>query len=244
MKKQCILLFGILSMLTFAEINIYGPGGPGPAINEIVEVIKKEKNYDINLKIGFLDMWMSEAEKNGDIIISGSQYMMNNFAEKLQNIDKKTITGIKFREGGILVREGNPKNIKSVKDLGKENIKILVMDSLGQISLWEDIVGKENDIDLINKVRQNINCFSKSGAKAIKKWTEDKTIDAVIIWKPWQDRFKNSSFIELDRNNKVLRPSMISLTEQGKNNPEAVEIYKEILSNKYDEIWEKHGWYK
>ena len=126
--------------------------------------------------------------------------------------------------------------------MAKENVNVIVVDGAGQISLWEDMVGKTKDIPLINKVRKNIKYFAPNSALAVKRWEEDESVDAVIIWKPWEKRFKNSNFVELDDENKIFRPALVALTEQGNKNPEAKRMYNEILSSKYDDVWKKYGW--
>ena len=244
MKKFFMSLFLLSSMVTLGEVNIYGPGGPAPVFKEIIEIIRKDKGQKINLKVGPTNTWLSEAKENGDLIFSGSEYMMNDFSKKLNNINEPSIRALKLREAGILVRKNNPKKIKSLNDLGKKDINIIVVDGAGQISLWEDLIGRKKDIIFLNNIRTNIKYFAGNSALATKKWKEDKNIDAVIIWKPWEKRFEDSSFIEIDKENKIYRPVSIALTEEGRKKVEVNEIYNEILSDKFDKIWKKHGWIK
>ncbi len=243
MKKSYIGLM-ILSSVAFGQVNIYGPGGPAPVLNEITKELNKTENKNIILKFGPAGKWMEEAKQNADIIYSGSEYMMNSFASKLSDLDFSTIKAVKLRESGILVRKENSKNIKSIKDLAKDDVNIIVVDGAGQISLWEDIVGKEQNVELLNKIRNNIKYFAPNSALATKHWKENKNIDAVIIWKPWVKRFENSMYVETTKDTKVMRPASIALTKKGKNNPDAVSVYNDILSSKFDKIWENNGWMK
>lgn len=242
MTKKYLSLFFLTSIIALGEVNIYGPGGPAPVFKEISEKIMSEKKEKINLKVGPTGSWIEQAKNNGDLIFSGSEFMMSDFTNKLKDIDKSSIRAIKFREAGILVRDKNPKKLKTINDLAKENVNVIVVDGAGQISLWEDMVGKTKDISLINKVRKNIKYFAPNSALAVKRWEEDESVDAVIIWKPWEKRFENSNFVELDDENKIFRPALVALTEQGNKNPEAKRMYNEILSSKYDDVWKKYGW--
>lgn len=242
MKKLIIGLFCLSALTAMAEVNIYGPGGPAPVFKEIVSNVQNNKN--INLQFGPTKKWIESAKENADIIFSGSDFMMNGFSNELSDIDKSSIKAIKIREAGILVKKGNSKNIHSIKDLAKKDINIIVVDGAGQISLWEDMVGKSKDVDLLNKVRTNIKYFAPNSAMALSKWEEDKSIDAVIIWKPWEKRFKESKFISVEEENRIYRPALIALTKKGENNAEAKELYEKILSKQFDNIWEKNNWMK
>lgn len=242
MKKLILGLFCLSALNAMAVVNIYGPGGPAPVFKEIVENSPNSK--DINLQFGPANKWMDSAKENADIIFSGSDFMMNTFAGKLEDIDTSTIKAVRIREAGILVRDGNPKKIKSVKDLAKKGVNIIAVDGAGQISLWEDMVGKSKDIKLLNEVRGNIKFFAPNSALALARWKEDPSIDAVIIWKPWEKRFTGSKFVRVEKENRIYRPASVALTKKGQNNPEAKELYNKILSDDFNKIWDKHDWIK
>ncbi|MGL4687872.1 MAG: substrate-binding domain-containing protein [Fusobacteriaceae bacterium] len=236
--------FLLISSLSLSDVNIYGPGGPAPVIKEISNKISEKESINIKTEAGPLDNWKEKAIENADIIIGGSEFMMNQFIDNLKNIEEKTIQPLKIREAGILVRKNNPKKIKSIKDLGKEGINVMVVDGAGQISLWEDMVGKNKDLKLLQNVRKNIVLFAKNSGIAKKTWLEDKNIDAVIIWKHWEKEINDSKFISVEDKNKMYRPALISLTKKGVLNKEAKKIYDLMLTDNYDEIWEQKGWIK
>jgi len=51
-------------------------------------------------------------------------------------VDPRTRTSLYIRPAGILVRPGNPKKIKSLKDLTKDGVRIVDVNGAGQLGLW------------------------------------------------------------------------------------------------------------
>lgn len=245
MKKQLsvfvllLFIFFIFSNTAKANVHVYGPGGPAPIIKEIIQ----QTNYtqDTIIQFGPLENWKDGAQKNADIIFSGSEYMMNSFG-KIFSLDPQSIIPLAMRRSGILVRSGNPKKIQQLTDLAKSNVKIAVVDGAGQISLWEDIVGKAMSLTLFQNIRKNIVLFAANTGALKKAWEENPAIDVVIIWEPWQRRFVNSTFISLAEKYTIYRPALLALTKKGSKNPIAVKLYKELISQKTTPIWQKHLW--
>lgn len=75
-----------------------------------------------------------------------------------------------FREAIILTQKGNPLKIKGLKDLANKKVKIVVPEGAGKSNtsgtgVWEDMIGRTQDLDLISKFRQNIvACTPNSGS--------------------------------------------------------------------------------
>lgn len=66
-------------------------------------------------------------------------------------------------------------------------------------------------VELLRNVKENIVLFDKNSGIAKKKWSEDKSIDALIIWKHWENEIDDSKFISVEDKNKIYRPALISL---------------------------------
>lgn len=61
----------------------------------------------------------------------------------------------------IIVRKGNSKSISGIKSLIKNDLRILVVNGVGQAGLWEDIIGKSGSILDFNKFSNNISLCCK-----------------------------------------------------------------------------------
>ena len=81
------LMLGFLSMDTIAAINVYGPGGPAPAMHEAAKQFKNKTGIDVHVTAGPTSQWADKAKLDADVIYSGSEAMMSDFesvfAEKI-----------------------------------------------------------------------------------------------------------------------------------------------------------------
>src|SRR5271157_2030041 len=149
------------------SLRAYGPGGPAPAMREAAKVFGVKKNITVIINAGPTPTWKDQAMKDADLIFSGSEYMMTDFVRKdvLGLIDTSTIRTLYLRPSDILVRPGNPKGIKGVKDLAKPSIKILVVEGAGQVGMWEDVAGRTGNAKLVGSVRRNIGFSAQNSAE-------------------------------------------------------------------------------
>lgn len=60
--------------------------------------------------------------------------MLTEFIQKYPGfVDETTRTSLYIRAAGILVRKGNPKQVKSLSDLTKDGIRIVDVNGAGQV---------------------------------------------------------------------------------------------------------------
>lgn len=157
---------------------VYGPGGPFAPINESALIFGKEHHVFVKVTAGPEDKWIENAKQNADLIFGGAAYMLTSFSMKHPGfIDHSSPTELYKRGVVILVKPGNPKKIKSIRDLTKKGITILDVNGAGQLGLWEDIAGKENAIEGIQK---NIKQSFPNMALGIAAWKSAENFDAWI----------------------------------------------------------------
>lgn len=164
-------------------LYIYGPGGPAAAMEECAKIFSAKNSILVKVIAGPEAKWIDEAEKNADIVFGGAEYMLTQF--KLQHaglMDCTTRKELYKRGAGILVRPGNPKKINSLKDLTKPGVKLLEITGAGQLGMWEDLAGKQN---LIEGIQKNIKGAFANTALAIDAWKFDDKFDAMIIFSSW-----------------------------------------------------------
>jgi len=240
-----ILLLGItVSVYAQNIIHIYGPGGPFPPINELAMVFSKKYHVKVVVVKGPTSKWLKNAQNNADIIYSGAEFMMQNFVWLMKGkIDEKTIKPLYLRPSGILVRKGNPKHIKGFEDLLKPGMRILVVNGAGQLGLWEDMAGKQGNIETVRQFRRNIVYFAHNSAEARKEWINNHDIDAWLIWNIWQ--ISNSDiadFVPVSKKYVIYRDCGVALTFKGEKNPFSREFYKFLSSKQAAKIFKKWGW--
>ncbi len=226
-------------------LRAYGPGGPAPAMKEAAEAFGRKKGVTVDIVAGPTPTWKDKALKDADLIFSGSEYMMTDFVQKdLPNlIDKLTIRTLYLRPSAILVRPGNPKGVKGVKDLGKPGIKVLVVQGAGQVGMWEDVAGRGGDVGLVDAVRKNIASFAPNSAEAKKLWASDASFDAWLIWNIWQkENPASADMVATEPEYTIYRPCGIAITNGSRQKESAGEFADFLESPEGRDIFVKWGW--
>lgn len=169
-------------------LRVYGPGGPAPAMKEAALAFSAQRQVTVEVTAGPTPAWKEKALKDADLIFSGSEYMMTDFVQRdLPGLLKpEAVRTLYLRPSAILVRPGNPKGLRGVRDLVKPGIRVLVVQGAGQLGLWEDVVGRTGDVALVRAFRKQIVLHAANSAEARKAWVADPTLDAWLIWNIWQ----------------------------------------------------------
>lgn len=220
---------------------IYGPGGPQAPMEECARLFAKKMNIVVKVTAGPEDKWIAQAKQNGDVIFGGAEYMLTQFATKHKAfIDSTTTTELYKRSAGILVRKGNPKNIKSLKDLTGKAIKLLNIDGAGQLGMWEDIAGKQN---LIGGIQKNIGGSFANTALGIEAWKSDNTYDAWITFASWHYRLKDiTTLVKLPPAQTVYRGTPIAVTTITRQKELSLQFVKYLQSAEAHKVFVKWGW--
>ncbi len=242
-KLICLLL--LISSNTFAEttLNVLGPGGPAPAMKSCAADFSKLHNIIVNITAGPTDKWIGEVG-SADIFYSGSENMMDDFANKISNLDSSTIKTNYLRPSAILVRPKNPKKIKGIKDLISKPFKVMVVNGAGQVGMWEDIVGGLKSAEALNKFRTNIFFAAPNTGVAEKKWKEDPTIDAWLVFNIWGKRNNDiAQIVATEKNLTIYRSTGTALSKTSKNLEKAKEFTDYINGKECRKHFLKQGWF-
>ncbi len=227
------------------NVFAYGPGGPYPAMNYASYIFNKShKTCNVIILAGPTNRWLKDAKKNGDIIYSGSENMMEDFESKLPNIDIKTAYPLYQRPSTIIVRPNNPKHIRYFKDLLRPGVKILIVNGAGQIGLWEDMLGKFGDLKGIRAFEKNIAFVAKNSKQALNYWLTHKDVDAFLIYNIWDIAHPNIGRMVNTGKYTIYRDMDISLTKKGEENACAKEFYSFLKSKEGYKIFHRFGWFK
>ncbi len=226
-------------------LRAYGPGGPAPAMREAAKTFGETSGVKVEITAGPTPVWKEQAMKDADLIFSGSEYMMTDFARKdLPGlIDPSTIRTLYLRPSAILVRPGNPRGIKSVRDLARPGIKILVVEGAGQVGLWEDVAGRTGDVRLVDGMRRNIGFFAVNSAEAKKIWNSDRSYDAWLIWTIWQkENPAAADLVDTDKENTIYRSCGVAVTTRTLQRATAQRFADFLQSREGQGIFRKWGW--
>ena len=249
MFKQAIVVIVTLaafygSAYASQVIYVYGPGGPAPAIKAAATAYESAHGIKVSVTAGPTGAWSDDFKKNGDLIYSGSEAMMSDFVTQFKSsIVDSSIEPLYLRPAAILVRPGNPKNIRGFRDLLKPDIQVMVVHGAGQVGLWEDIAGRDGNIATIQSLRHNIVFFAPNSAQAKGRWQQDKTIDAWIIYNIWSIANPGiAEIVPLEPRYRIYRDCDVAYSIKGQNEPATQAFVAFLKSSEGRSIFAKYGW--
>lgn len=238
-----LLMFLSASSAMAGTLNVYGPGGPAPAMKEAAQAFAKAHKVKVEVTAGPTPEWKAQAGKDADLIFSGSEAMMTDFLAAFPDVDPASVTPLYLRPSAILVRPGNPEHIKGVQDLLTPGRRILVVQGSGQGGLWEDVAGRLGDIRSVRAMRANIVKFAGNSGEAKQAWQADPSLDAWLIWNIWQvANPKLTDLVEIEAKYRIYRDAGVALTRRGRSNPQGQAFIDFLASPKGAEIFAKWGW--
>jgi len=245
------LAFGWLSLLALwcpalapaqgKTLHVYGPGGPLGPMEECAKLFSQAQGVEVRVVAGPEAKWIDQAKENADLIFGGAEYMLTDLMLKHPDlVDPKTRTCLYDRAAGILVRKGNPKRIRFLKDLTREGVKIIDVNGAGQLGLWEDLVGAQGFIPGIQK---NIAFSVKTSAEAIDKWKTMPALDAWITYESWHYRLKEvTDLVRLPAYRRLYRGTPIAITTISKNRELAQQFIDFLKTPEAHAVFRKWGW--
>lgn len=225
-------------------LHVYGPGGPAPAMKEAAKAFQAKRGATVEVTAGPSDEWMTKAKADADVVYSGSENMMTSFIRALEGaVVEDTVRPLYIRPATILVRPGNPKNIRGVRDLTTTGRRVLVVEGAGQVGLWEDVVGRLGDVAAIRAFRSNIVEYAKNTGAAKDTWTKDPTIDAWLVYNIWEIANPDiADQVEVEPELRIWRDCGVALTKRGSARPLAKEFAAFLESDAGRAIFTKWGW--
>jgi accessory colonization factor AcfC len=226
-------------------INVYGPGGPAPAIQEAAKAFGAAHGVTVNVSAGPTGQWVEKAKQDADVVFSGAENMMTDFAKALPGaFDLVDAQPLYLRPVAILVRPGNPKGIRGFRDLLVPGVKVLTVAGAGQTGLWEDVAGRTGDITMVRAFRKNMVFPEAANSGAAKQqWTQQKDIDAWLIWNIWQVANPDlAEVVAMDEPFRIYRDAGVVLTRKGSAQPQAKAFVEFLQSPAGQRIFVKWGW--
>ena len=105
------LTYGVLSQPAAAAeaIHVYGPGGPAPAMREAAAAFQAKTGVSVVVTAGPTPQWAPRVATDADVIFSGSEAMMSDFATQFAAaLDARTIAPLFVRPVAVLVPPRQP----------------------------------------------------------------------------------------------------------------------------------------
>jgi len=156
-----------------------------PPTEELAALFEKNTGIKVRLHFGSSGAMLSQMEltRKGDIYFPGSPDFMEK-AKKKGLVYTNTEKIVAYLVPVINVRKGNPKNIKSLGDLARPNIKIAIANpEVVCVGLYAVEILAFNH--MIEKIRPNIVTYTESCAKTASIIALG-SVDAVLGWDVFQ----------------------------------------------------------
>lgn len=229
---------------TSSVLRVYGPGGPAPAMKEAAKTFEQKTGTPVAVTAGPTPEWIEQAKNDADLIYSGSETMMTDFAQAMEaQFDETRVEPLYLRPLSILVRPGNPTGIKGLRDLFRPGHRVIVVNGAGQNGVWEDAAGRQGDIESVRALRKNIVKYAKNSALAKQAWIEDPSLDAWLIWNIWQVANPAlADVVPVEKEYVIYRDTAIVVTKKGDRRPEAQQFMLFLKSPDGAAIFQKWGW--
>lgn len=225
-----------------AQIRVYGPGGPAPAMKEAAKAFEKKTGTTVLVTAGPTPEWNARAKADADVIYSGSETMMTDFAQAMEGRFDQAKAEPLLRPLAILVRPGNPGKITGLADLFKPGHRVLVVNGAGQNGAGEDAAGRKGEIASVRALRANIVKYAGNSALARQEWMTDPSLDAWIIWNIWQVANPTlADMVPVESEYAIYRDTGIVATRKGETNPAAMEFIAFVKSADDAGIFQRWG---
>lgn len=167
------------------HITVFAGSASKPALTEIAELFESKTGVKVELNFGGSGTVLSQMKisKEGDLYIPGSHdYMIRAIKDGV--VDPSTIKVIAYLVPAIIVQEGNPKNITSLKDLARPGIKVGIGDPKS-VCVGEYAVQVLKKAGLYDEVSKNIVVHAESCSKTAALIVMGQ-VDAIIGWRVFE----------------------------------------------------------
>lgn len=217
-----ILIMAVMGVsLTFASndvnsdksgsITVYAGAGFSELGDDLVKAFnEKYPNIQVNMRYGgsgelFTTM---ETQKNGDVFFPAAYKYMG---EAIENgyVENGTVKNVTKNIPVIIVQSGNPKNITSVADLARSDVKVGLGETEGPA------IGKSSQ-EILNKSNVTVDpVVTTTTVNQLVTYIVSGEIDATIIWKAmttWADNQGKFDVIEIPENQNKISTIPIAVT--------------------------------
>lgn len=248
-RFYCFLLILLFASTTYSNdsIMIFAGAASKPALEEIAKNFEEETKVKVHLNFGGSGFVLSQMmlAKKGDIYFPGSSDFMEK-AKSLGVVLPETEKKVVYLVPAIVVQKGNPKKIKSLKDLTRDGVRVIIANprdvcvGLYAVEIIESALTREEKI----KLRKNIINYTESCEKTATAISL-KTADVAIGWrvfKYWDP--ERIDIIPLDKS-EIRRIGYISIavSKYSKDKKLAMQFINYITSDKGKGIFKKYNYF-
>jgi len=239
-----VAIIMLFSWLSAKELLIFAGSASKPALEEIAKKYEEQYNTKVNIIFGGSGYVLSQMKlsKRGDLYFPGSSDYME-IAKKQGLVLPDSEKRVVYLVSAINVQKGNPKQIKTLKDLAKPGLRVAIANPNGVCvgSYAVEIIEKNFNEKEKEQFRKNLvnytaSCSKTANAIALKQ------ADAVIGWRVFE--YWNSNLIKSIplKSNELVRVGYIPIAiSKFSKNKELAQSFIEFLgSNEAKAVFKKY----
>ncbi len=244
-----LFMFSLFSqnLLSADSIMIFAGSAGKPPTEEAARIFEKKTGIKVNIIFGGSGYVLSQMKlsRTGDIYFPGSSDYMET-AKKQGLVFPDTEKKIVYLVPAINVWKGNPKNIKTLKDLSKPGLKIAIANPAGVCIGLYAVEILENNLSSAEKsaFKKNLINYTESCEKTATA-VSLKMADAVIGWSVFQ--YWDPSRIETVKlkQNEIIRIGYIpaAVSKFTKNKKIALDFIDFLISDEGKKIFKKYSYF-
>ncbi len=222
-------------------LRVYGPGGPLTPVRGCGERFARARGVKVVVDGGPEERWVGQAARDGDVVFSGAEHMLSDLVRRRPGfVDAATRVSLYDRRAAIVVRKGNPRKLRSLKDLAREGVKLVDVNGAGQVGLWEDLAGRHG---LIPALQRNIALSVANTAEAIAAWRDRPELDAWITFATWHDRLRDEAdLVELPASERLYRGTPAALLARTEQRALGLAFLEFLKSEACHAVFRAAGW--
>ena len=183
-----LFLFGFLGLSFGQELFVFAGAASKPPTEEAAKAFEKKTGTKVYLTFGGSGFVLSQMTlaKKGDIYFPGSSDYME-LAKRKGLVLPETEKSVVYLVPAINVQKGNPKMIKSLKDLTQPGLRVAIANPEGVcVGLYAvEIIERNLKPDEKAALRKNLVNYTESCEKTATAISL-KAADAVIGWRVFQ----------------------------------------------------------
>jgi len=252
MKKPLVLLLvGLVIFIPLGgcakgekkTITAFCGAASKPAMDESAQAFEKKTGIKVYCTYGGSGAILSQMKlsKSGDLYIPGSpDYMV--MAERDGVVKPESVKIISYLIPVIAVQHGNPKNIQSLSDLAKPEIKVGIANPEAVcVGLYAIEILEQNN--LLEAVVKNVVTYAESCEKTATL-VSLKSVDAVIGWHVFHDWDPNNIDVVYLKPEQLPRIAYIpaAISTYAKDSESAQKFIDFLISPQGQDIFRKWGY--
>lgn len=221
------------------SIQLYCASGIKDPVEEIAKLYQQKYNVRVDIQYGGSGTLLSNLQiaKRGDLYLAADDSYLTIAKDKDL---VKEVQPLAQMFPGIIVKKGNPKNIKSIQDLANKDIKVSLANpeaaAIGQ--LFKEICEKSNCWDAI-----------EANAKVFKPTVNDivtdvhiGVVDACVGWDATVEQYDDLEFISITNDESDKRTIEVGVLTYSKQSVEALKFLRFMSSPEFgNPSFEKYG---